>query len=157
MNWNLGSFWTEFYFTVFVLITGEGYREDIIRTWWYKWCGWNHHCNSFDTSLGCHSTDYILWHSLFLWHSLLLMIFLIFWYWVQVEGEIDKLSLEEAGLCNCVSVPNGAPTKVSTKGLPSVQKVCANTKAFWGHFKFLTFVMGKLCLFSFLNNLIMFV
>ncbi|XP_030972804.1 primase homolog protein-like isoform X2 [Quercus lobata] len=48
-----------------------------------------------------------------------------FW---QVEGEIDKLSLEEAGLCNCVSVPNGAPTKVSTKGLPSVQKYLWNCK-----------------------------
>uniref|UniRef100_A0A2N9ITH4 Toprim domain-containing protein n=1 Tax=Fagus sylvatica TaxID=28930 RepID=A0A2N9ITH4_FAGSY len=41
---------------------------------------------------------------------------------IIVEGEIDKLSLEEAGFCNCVSVPAGAPEKVSTKELPSVQK-----------------------------------
>ncbi|GER36806.1 nucleic acid binding protein [Striga asiatica] len=39
-----------------------------------------------------------------------------FW---QVEGEIDKLSMEEAGFRNCVSVPDGAPSKVSNKGLPS--------------------------------------
>ncbi|KAI3981822.1 hypothetical protein MKX01_027807 [Papaver californicum] len=38
-----------------------------------------------------------------------------FW---QVEGEIDKLSMEEAGFLNCVSVPNGAPSKVSDKELP---------------------------------------
>ncbi|XP_042942960.1 primase homolog protein isoform X3 [Carya illinoinensis] len=42
-----------------------------------------------------------------------------FW---QVEGEIDKLSLEEAGFRNCVSVPGGAPGKVSTKELPSSEK-----------------------------------
>ncbi len=29
---------------------------------------------------------------------------------VIVEGEIDKLSLEEAGILNCVSVPDGAPS-----------------------------------------------
>ncbi|GER41548.1 nucleic acid binding protein [Striga asiatica] len=39
-----------------------------------------------------------------------------FW---QVEGEMDKLSMEEAGFRNCVSVPDGAPSKVSNKGLPS--------------------------------------
>ncbi|KAF3450214.1 hypothetical protein FNV43_RR06294 [Rhamnella rubrinervis] len=31
----------------------------------------------------------------------------------EVEGEIDKLSMEEAGLHNCVSVPGGAPKNVS--------------------------------------------
>ncbi|KAF6176927.1 hypothetical protein GIB67_027727 [Kingdonia uniflora] len=36
---------------------------------------------------------------------------------IIVEGEMDKLSMEEAGFCNCVSVPDGAPTKVSTKDL----------------------------------------
>ncbi|KAA8514786.1 hypothetical protein F0562_017965 [Nyssa sinensis] len=41
---------------------------------------------------------------------------------VIVEGEIDKLSMEEAGICNCVSVPDGAPQKVSTKELPSLEK-----------------------------------
>ncbi|WKA09348.1 hypothetical protein VitviT2T_027005 [Vitis vinifera] len=34
---------------------------------------------------------------------------------IIVEGEIDKLSMEEAGFYNCVSVPNGAPASVSTK------------------------------------------
>ncbi|XP_027187265.1 primase homolog protein isoform X2 [Cicer arietinum] len=42
-----------------------------------------------------------------------------FW---QVEGEIDKLSLEEAGYQNCVSVPVGAPGKVSSKDLPPIEK-----------------------------------
>ncbi|KAI3933479.1 hypothetical protein MKX01_022058 [Papaver californicum] len=37
---------------------------------------------------------------------------------IIVEGEIDKLSMEEAGFLNCVSVPNGAPSKVSDKELP---------------------------------------
>lgn len=37
---------------------------------------------------------------------------------IIVEGEIDKLSLEEAGFLNCVSVPDGAPAKVSPKELP---------------------------------------
>nr|CAD1834586.1 unnamed protein product [Ananas comosus var. bracteatus] len=35
-----------------------------------------------------------------------------FW---QVEGEIDKLSMEEAGFRNCVSVPDGAPARVANK------------------------------------------
>ncbi|KAH9612565.1 hypothetical protein KSS87_012961 [Heliosperma pusillum] len=38
---------------------------------------------------------------------------------IIVEGEVDKLSLEEAGYLNCVSVPDGAPPKVSEKDLPS--------------------------------------
>ncbi|XP_058000038.1 primase homolog protein-like isoform X1 [Hevea brasiliensis] len=38
---------------------------------------------------------------------------------LKVEGEIDKLSVEEAGFRNCVSVPGGAPQIVSTKDLPS--------------------------------------
>ncbi|BBN17233.1 twinkle protein [Marchantia polymorpha subsp. ruderalis] len=33
---------------------------------------------------------------------------------IIVEGEIDKLTLYEAGYTNCVSVPDGAPPKVST-------------------------------------------
>ncbi|KAI6703155.1 hypothetical protein NL676_012291 [Syzygium grande] len=41
---------------------------------------------------------------------------------VIVEGEIDKLSLEEAGFINCASVPGGAPGKVSNKELPSPDK-----------------------------------
>ncbi|XP_054777888.1 primase homolog protein-like isoform X2 [Prosopis cineraria] len=41
---------------------------------------------------------------------------------IIVEGEIDKLSLEEAGFRNCVSVPGGAPSKVSSKDLPPVEK-----------------------------------
>ncbi|XP_024455895.1 primase homolog protein isoform X2 [Populus trichocarpa] len=41
---------------------------------------------------------------------------------IIVEGEIDKLSVEEAGFRNCVSVPGGAPQIVSAKDLPSIQK-----------------------------------
>ncbi|PSS02615.1 Twinkle protein [Actinidia chinensis var. chinensis] len=41
---------------------------------------------------------------------------------IIVEGEIDKLSMEEAGFLNCVSVPDGAPQKLSTKELPSPEK-----------------------------------
>jgi len=33
---------------------------------------------------------------------------------IIVEGEIDKLALEEAGFSNVVSVPDGAPIKVNT-------------------------------------------
>ncbi|KAF7121303.1 hypothetical protein RHSIM_Rhsim13G0124700 [Rhododendron simsii] len=40
---------------------------------------------------------------------------------IIVEGEIDKLSMEESGFLNCVSVPDGAPAKVSAK-LPSLEK-----------------------------------
>ncbi|KAK9152410.1 hypothetical protein Syun_010719 [Stephania yunnanensis] len=38
---------------------------------------------------------------------------------IIVEGEIDKLAMEEAGFQNCVSVPDGAPSKVNPKELPS--------------------------------------
>ncbi|KAK9058026.1 hypothetical protein SSX86_022866 [Deinandra increscens subsp. villosa] len=38
---------------------------------------------------------------------------------VIVEGEIDKLSMDQAGILNCVSVPDGAPQQVSIKALPS--------------------------------------
>lgn len=41
---------------------------------------------------------------------------------IIVEGEIDKLSMEEAGYCNCVSVPDGAPAKVSKKDIPSEEE-----------------------------------
>ncbi|KAL3833743.1 hypothetical protein ACJIZ3_008479 [Penstemon smallii] len=41
---------------------------------------------------------------------------------IIVEGEMDKLALEEAGFKNCVSVPDGAPPKVSNKELPSVEQ-----------------------------------
>lgn len=44
----------------------------------------------------------------------------------QVEGEIDKLSLEEAGFRNCVSVPDGAPAQVS-KNLPDEREVSLKT------------------------------
>ncbi|KAH7836893.1 hypothetical protein Vadar_007083 [Vaccinium darrowii] len=40
---------------------------------------------------------------------------------IIVEGEIDKLSMEEAGFISCVSVPDGAPQKVSAK-LPLFKK-----------------------------------
>lgn len=42
---------------------------------------------------------------------------------LQVEGEIDKLSMEEAGFRNCVSVPDGAPPSVSKKEVPSKEEV----------------------------------
>lgn len=41
---------------------------------------------------------------------------------IIVEGEMDKLSMEEAGFRNCVSVPDGAPAKVSTGDVPSEGK-----------------------------------
>ncbi|KAL8214618.1 hypothetical protein R6Q57_004067 [Mikania cordata] len=41
---------------------------------------------------------------------------------IIVEGEMDKLAMEEAGFRNCVSVPDGAPPQVSTKDLPSQEK-----------------------------------
>eukprot|EP00261_Vitis_vinifera_P037005 XP_019078248.1 PREDICTED: primase homolog protein isoform X2 [Vitis vinifera] len=41
---------------------------------------------------------------------------------IIVEGEIDKLSMEEAGFYNCVSVPDGAPPSVSTKVFESEEK-----------------------------------
>ncbi|KAL2484177.1 Twinkle-like protein [Forsythia ovata] len=41
---------------------------------------------------------------------------------IIVEGEIDKLSMEEAGFLNCVSVPDGAPQTVSLTELPSSEK-----------------------------------
>jgi hypothetical protein len=37
---------------------------------------------------------------------------------IVVEGEIDKLSLEEAGFQNATSVPNGAPAAVKDGPLP---------------------------------------
>ncbi|XP_022845868.1 primase homolog protein-like [Olea europaea var. sylvestris] len=41
---------------------------------------------------------------------------------IIVEGEIDKLAMEEAGFKNCASVPDGAPPKVSKKELPSAEE-----------------------------------
>ncbi|ESQ33789.1 hypothetical protein EUTSA_v10006950mg [Eutrema salsugineum] len=41
---------------------------------------------------------------------------------IIVEGEIDKLAMEEAGFRNCVSVPDGAPASVSAKETPSEDK-----------------------------------
>ncbi|KAL2330633.1 hypothetical protein Fmac_018214 [Flemingia macrophylla] len=38
---------------------------------------------------------------------------------IIVEGEMDKLAMEEAGFFNCVVVPDGAPPSVSSKELPS--------------------------------------
>ncbi len=42
---------------------------------------------------------------------------------IIVEGEIDKLSLFEAGIRNAVSVPDGAPAKVSRDGVPPPEEV----------------------------------
>jgi twinkle protein len=41
---------------------------------------------------------------------------------IIVEGEMDKLAMEEAGFRNCVSVPDGAPPSVSSKEVPPVEK-----------------------------------
>eukprot|EP00262_Sarcandra_glabra_P007417 TRINITY_DN20218_c0_g1_i4.p1 TRINITY_DN20218_c0_g1~~TRINITY_DN20218_c0_g1_i4.p1 ORF type:complete len:694 (-),score=82.97 TRINITY_DN20218_c0_g1_i4:362-2443(-) len=41
---------------------------------------------------------------------------------IIVEGEMDKLSMDEAGYRNCVSVPDGAPPKVSNKDLPAQEE-----------------------------------
>ncbi|TXG48209.1 hypothetical protein EZV62_027503 [Acer yangbiense] len=41
---------------------------------------------------------------------------------IIVEGEIDKLAMEEAGFRNCISVPCGAPSKVSARELPPWEK-----------------------------------
>ncbi|XP_027352791.1 twinkle homolog protein, chloroplastic/mitochondrial isoform X2 [Abrus precatorius] len=41
---------------------------------------------------------------------------------IIVEGEMDKLAMEEAGFFNCVSVPDGAPPSVSSKELPPPDK-----------------------------------
>ncbi|XP_010463009.1 PREDICTED: primase homolog protein-like, partial [Camelina sativa] len=41
---------------------------------------------------------------------------------IIVEGEPDKLAMEEAGFLNCVSVPDGAPDSVSSKPVPPESK-----------------------------------
>ena len=41
---------------------------------------------------------------------------------IFVEGEIDKLSLEEAGFSNVVSVPDGAPRDVKEGALPDPEE-----------------------------------
>lgn len=43
---------------------------------------------------------------------------------------MDKLAMEEAGFRNCVSVPDGAPSSVSTKELPSEEKVSVHVWLF---------------------------
>ncbi|KHG10114.1 DNA primase/helicase [Gossypium arboreum] len=40
----------------------------------------------------------------------------------EVEGEMDKLAMEEAGFRNCVSVPDGAPPSVSKKEVPAEEQ-----------------------------------
>ncbi|KAK8581374.1 hypothetical protein V6N13_144403 [Hibiscus sabdariffa] len=41
---------------------------------------------------------------------------------IIVEGEMDKLAMEEAGFRNCVSVPDGAPSSVSKKEVPAEEQ-----------------------------------
>lgn len=41
--------------------------------------------------------------------------------------------MEQAGLANCVSVPDGAPQKVSSKELPSPDKVYIDPEFFLPH------------------------
>lgn len=38
---------------------------------------------------------------------------------IVVEGEIDKLSMEEAGFLNVTSIPEGAPARVQPGPLPN--------------------------------------
>ena len=41
---------------------------------------------------------------------------------IIVEGEMDKLAMEQAGYRNCVSVPDGAPAKVKDGPVPPVEE-----------------------------------
>lgn len=70
---------------------------------------------------------YIIYDGL-LYHLYLIATLVLLSFWSQVEGEMDKLSMEQAGVTNCVSVPGGAPQRVSTKELPSLDKVYAGPK-----------------------------
>ncbi|XWS20765.1 hypothetical protein CRYUN_Cryun31cG0130500 [Craigia yunnanensis] len=47
---------------------------------------------------------------------------------IIVEGEMDKLAMEEAGFRNCVSVPDGAPPSVSQKEVPAEEQVLVGLK-----------------------------
>lgn len=38
---------------------------------------------------------------------------------IIVEGEVDKLAMEEAGFFNVTSIPEGAPAKVQAGPLPA--------------------------------------
>lgn len=64
----------------------------------------------------------------------------------QVEGEIDKLSMDEAGYRNCVSVPDGAPPKVSSK-IPDKEQV-RTILYFPMLLKVLVSVMIYICLYT---------
>ena len=46
---------------------------------------------------------------------------------IFVEGEIDALTLLECGITNCVSVPTGAPIKVSEVELTHQKTADSNT------------------------------
>ena len=48
---------------------------------------------------------------------------------ILVEGEMDKLAMEEAGLAHCASVPAGAPDAVSKGGLPppATDRACVSS------------------------------
>jgi hypothetical protein len=61
-------------------------------------------------------------------YSLLILLFLMFEYRLKVNwisSHWRKLA------STIVSVPGGAPGKVSTKELPSFEKVCTDTKILW--------------------------
>ncbi|CAI9760049.1 unnamed protein product [Fraxinus pennsylvanica] len=49
-----------------------------------------------------------------------------------VEGEMNKLAMEEAGFKNCVSMLDGAPPKVSNRELPSAEEETNTEKIFYG-------------------------
>ena len=46
---------------------------------------------------------------------------------------MDKLAMEEAGYCNCVSVPDGAPPKASPpdKDVPPEEQVCVSISFYY--------------------------
>lgn len=43
---------------------------------------------------------------------------------------MDKLSMEEAGFRNCVSVPDGAPPSVSKNEVPAEEEVSVDLQLF---------------------------
>ena len=97
----------------FYYIAGKAMSEGSIWPWWYSISERDYHCEGLHV---IYCSRYSLLCRNF--HLYLLC-------FCQVEGEIDKLSLEEAGFYNCVSVPDGAPPKVSEKiSIPEEEVLC---------------------------------
>lgn len=64
---------------------------------------------------------------------------------------MDKLSMEEAGYFNCVSVPDGAPSQVSKKELPAEGEVLIRLKLLnsASYFQFAKFLFSPALSLSF--------